>query len=285
MIKIIVLVISLSLGGFLGFYFDRYLNNVGLDVLIGFLFFLASIIAIVALFFIWLFFATFFENKKKERLYQSSYFRHLLLAMDSLLFSLFNVHVYAHGREYLSSSNQYILVSNHRSNLDSLIIDKYLSSFPLSFITKDSLFKVPFVGKIIHGCAYVKLVRNDVNQEYEAFNKASEMLTRGDKPISVGIFPEGTRNKGEDERNLLDFKPGSFRLAKKSKKPIVITAISGSKNINDKLLLKRHNVYLDVLEVLDYEQYKDKDVNELANYCHDKITTYLKEKHHELYTL
>ncbi len=285
MIKIIVLVVSLFVGGGLGFYFDQYLNNIGLDILVGFLFFLAAIICIASLFFIILFLLTFFENKNKERLYQSPYFRRVLLAMDSLLFSLFNVKVKAHGKELLSRLNQYVIVCNHRSNLDSLIIDKYLSSFPLSFITKDSLFKIPFVGKIIHGCAYVKLVRTDVNQEYVAFNKAINMLTRIDKPLSIGIFPEGTRNKNNDEINLLDFKPGSFHIAKKSNKPIVIMAISGSKKVNENLLFKRHIVYLEVLEIIDPNEYKDKDVAFLADYARNKITAYLKEKNNESCTL
>lgn len=279
MIKIIVLLISLGLSIFLGIYLYSSLNNIILDIIASIGVFFGSILAIVALFFILLFLATFFEKKDFKRNYQSTYFRKLLLLMDKLLISLFSIKLIAHGKENLSVSQQYIFISNHRSNLDSLLIDKYLSSFPLTFITKDSLFKVPFVGHIIHGAAYVKLDRKDMSQEYLAYKKALDMLTRNDRPLSIGVFPEGTRNKENEIDHLLDFKAGTFRLAKNSKKPIVLIAIANSKEVNNHLLLKRHKVYLDIIEVISYNDYKDKDVQEIAYYCKEKIETFLKEAH------
>ncbi len=277
MIKIIVLLIALALSIFLGIYLYPSINNIPLDILASFGIFIGTILAIVILFFILLFLCTFFEKKDFKREYPSLYFRKFLLLMDKLLFSLFNVKFIAHGKENLSISQQYIFISNHRSNLDSLLIDKYLSSFPLTFITKDSLFKVPFVGHIIHGCAYIKLDRKDINQEFLAYKQALKMLTRSDSPLSIGLFPEGTRNKDGKMDELLDFKAGSFRLAKNSRKPIVLIAIRGSKEVNNHLLLKRHRVYLDIIEVISPEEYKDKDVQEIANYCKNKIETFIKE--------
>lgn len=279
MIKIIVLLIALGLSIFLGIYLYPSLNNIFLDILVSIGAFFGSILAIVALFFIVLFLCTFFEKKDFKRNYQSTYFRKLLLLMDKLLISLFSIKLIAHGKENLSVSQQYIFISNHRSNLDSLLIDKYLSSFPLTFITKDSLFKVPFVGHIIHGAAYVKLDRKDMSQEYLAYKKALDMLTRNDRPLSIGVFPEGTRNKENEMDHLLDFKAGTFRLAKNSKKPIVLIAIANSKEVNNHLLFKRHKVYLDIIEVISYNDYKDKDVQEIAYYCKEKIETFLKEAH------
>lgn len=277
MIKIIVLLISLGLSIFLGIYLYPSLNNIFLDIFLSLGVFFGSILAIIVLFFIVLFLTTFFEKKDFKRNYQSTYFRKLLLLMDRLLISLFNIKLIAHGKENLSISQQYIFISNHRSNLDSLLIDRYLSSFPLSFITKDSLFKVPFVGHIIHGAAYVKLDRKDMGQEYLAYKKALNMLTRSDHPLSIGVFPEGTRNKNNAMDHLLDFKAGTFRLAKNSQKPIVLIAIANSKEVNNQLLLKRHKVYLDIIEVISYNDYKDKDVQEIASYCKEKIETFLKE--------
>lgn len=276
MVKVVPLLLSLASGVFLGIYFSINVNNIFLAILIGIGFFVATLLAIIILFFLLLFLSCFFENKKKERLYQSTYFSKLLHLLELFLFSLFGVKVHHYNLDSLSQNENYIFVCNHRSNLDSLIIDYYTKKFPMSFITKDSLFKVPFVGKIIHGNAYVRLVRDNVMQEYEAFNKANIMLTRENKPLSIGIFPEGTRNKDNDETNLLPFKPGSFRLAKKAKKPIAIFALSKTKNINDNLLFKRHHVYLNLVKILDYEQYEDMSINDIASYCQNKISNYLK---------
>ena len=49
--------------------------------------------------------------------------------------------------------------------------------------------------------------------------------------ISVCIYPEGTRNKNEDEAELLEFHEGSFRIAYKSGCPVIPLAVSNSVNI------------------------------------------------------
>lgn len=191
MIKIIVLLIALSLSIFLGIYLSPFINNIPLTILASIAIFLGVILSFIILFFLLLFLSTFFEKKTFKREKQSIYFRKLLLLLDKLLCSLFNVKLITHGKENLSISQQYIFVANHRSNLDSLFIDKYLSSFPLTFISKESLFKVPFVGHIIHGCAYIRLDRNDTSQEYLAYKRALNMLTRKDTPLFDWYFPRG----------------------------------------------------------------------------------------------
>lgn len=277
MAKILPLLISLGVGGFLGYYFDRFVNNIALDILIGVGFFIATLLALVILFFLSLFLFSITENMKKVRKYQSKYYRAMLIAYCSFLFSLFGMKLHLNGIEQLSTSEIYVIVCNHRSNLDSLIIDHYLKRFPLVFVTKESLFKVPFIRKFIHGAAYLKLNRKDLSSEFETFALADEMLTRSDNPLSIGIFPEGTRNKDDDPTNVAEFKAGSFRMPKKAMCPIVISALRGTKEVNNKLLTSRHHVYLDIIEVLSYESYKDWDYNQISLYCHDKIENFLKE--------
>ena len=48
---------------------------------------------------------------------------------------------------------------------------------------------------------------------------------------SICIFPEGTRNRNEDELDLLPFHEGSFKIATKAKCPIIPIAISNSADI------------------------------------------------------
>lgn len=279
MIKVVLIIISIIVGGVCGtLYYNFGSNNILFSILIGLGCFVGALILFIVLFFVILFLATFFENKNKKRLYQSKYFRFVLYLSDKLLFSLFNMKLHLNGIDIVSSNETYLIVANHRSNLDSLIMDYYFRNMPLSFVGKKSLFKIPFVGKIIHGCAYLNLDRDDINKEFETINDAIEMISREDRPLSIGIFPEGTRNKSNDPKNIQSFKGGSFRIAKKTKKPIVICALRGTKEVNNNLLFKKHECYLDVVEVLDFEQYKDKDVNEVALYCENKIKSFLEDK-------
>lgn len=48
------------------------------------------------------------------------------------------------------------------------------------------------------------------------------------KGISVFLFPEGTRSK---DGNMLEFKDGGFKIATKSKCPIVPVGITGSADV------------------------------------------------------
>ncbi len=278
MIKLFLLLLAAIIGAVSGVLFYNFASSdILLTILVSIGGFFGAILLFVILFFAILFFATFFESKKKKRLYQSKYFRFVLLLCDKFLFSLFNMKLHLNEVNMLTKSETYLLVGNHRSNLDSMIIDYYLRDFPLTFIGKESLFKIPFVGKIIHGCAYLKLNRYDLNEEFKTISDAINMMNRNDSPLSVGVFPEGTRNKSNDPRNVQTFKAGTFRIAKKTQKPIVITALRGTKEVNKNLLFKKHDCYLDIIEVLDFDQYKDMDVNEIALYCENKIKDFLKE--------
>ena len=52
--------------------------------------------------------------------------------------------------------------------------------------------------------------------------------------VSIWIFPEGTRNKNEDETQLLPFKEGSLKMAEKTGCPIIPVAMRGTINIFEK---------------------------------------------------
>ena len=60
------------------------------------------------------------------------------------------------------------------------------------------------------------------------------ILTAVDKVksgISICIFPEGTRNRNQDELDMLPFHEGSFKIATKTKCPVIPIAISNSADI------------------------------------------------------
>lgn len=273
MVKLVLLILSFILGVLTSFAFASF--GVLLQILIAIAFFLLYILGFIILFFIFLFFSVAFENMKKDRVYQSKYYRHLLNFYNKFLFSLFGMKVHYKGKK-LIPDKPFLLVANHRSNLDSTLIDNYLEEYPLVFVAKKSLFKIPMVGKLIHGAAYISIDRDDLRGQYNAIMDSVKRLTREKDPLSIGIFPEGTRNKSE---RILpnEFKAGSFQIALRAKCPVVICALRGTKEVNDKLLVKKHDVYCDIIKVINYDEYKDMSSLELANYANDIIKDFLKE--------
>ena len=276
MSKIVFVCLSLISGFLIGFLAFLTLE-VYYQILISIGFSIASLLALIILFFIVLFFLTIWEPLKKERTKQSKYYRKVLLFYNYFLFDLFNMKIEYSGLEKLKRGEKYMVISNHRSNLDSLLIDTYLREFGLVFVAKKSLFKIPFVRRIIHGCNYIYLDRGDIKQECRAIKKGINILNDSNDPCSVGVFPEGTRTINKDY-TLGEFKPGCFNLAKKTKCKIVLSCTRYTDLVNKGLLFKRHKVFYDIIGIIDYEKYKDMNTIELSKLCHDKIEEYLKEK-------
>ena len=276
MSKIIFVCLSLISGFLIGFLAFPTLE-VYYQILISIGFSIASLLALIILFFIVLFFLTIWEPLKKERTKQSKYYRKVLLFYNYFLFDLFNMKIEYSGLEKLKRGEKYMVISNHRSNLDSLLIDTYLKEFGLVFVAKKSLFKIPFVRRIIHGCNYIYLDRGDIKQECRAIKKGINILNDSNDPCSVGVFPEGTRTINKDY-TLGEFKPGCFNLAKKTKCKIVLSCTRYTDLVNKGLLFKRHKVFYDIIGIIDYEEYKDMNTIELSKLCHDKIEKYLKER-------
>lgn len=276
MSKIVFACLSLISGFLIGFLAFPTLE-VYYQILISIGFSIASLLALIILFFIVLFFLTIWEPLKKERTKQSKYYRKVLLFYNYFLFDLFNMKIEYSGLEKLKRGEKYMVISNHRSNLDSLLIDTYLKEFGLVFVAKKSLFKIPFVRRIIHGCNYIYLDRGDIKQECRAIKKGINILNDSNDPCSVGVFPEGTRTINKDY-TLGEFKPGCFNLAKKSKCKIVLSCTRYTDLVNKGLLFKRHKVFYDIIGIIDYEEYKDMNTIELSKLCHDKIEEFLKER-------
>ena len=87
------------------------------------------------------------------------------------------------------------------------------------------------------------LDRKDPRAGMKTILQAIEYIKQG---ISIFIFPEGTRNKGE-ELTLLPFKEGSFKIATKTGCPIVPVSINNSAEIfeNHMPRLKKTHVIIE----------------------------------------
>ena len=68
--------------------------------------------------------------------------------------------------------------------------------------------------------AFLKVV------EVGSFTKAAELMKND--VVSVGVYPEGTRNR---DGSLLPFHDGVFIIARKADVPIVVATIDGTEKI------------------------------------------------------
>lgn len=124
------------------------------------------------------------------------------------------------GREKLPWSGAAVLVANHLSLLDILVL--YGLFRPFKWVSKAELFRVPVIGWNMAMNDYVRVRRGDAESVRRMLEHCRRHLDRG---TPVLIFPEGTRSR---DGHLQRFKDGAFRLALDAGCPVVPIAVSGT---------------------------------------------------------
>jgi len=125
------------------------------------------------------------------------------------------------GEENFSPEKPYIIVANHQSMVDIVILQAYVK-LTIKWIMKKELEQIPLFGYACKklGCIYVD--RFNHNSALESMCHARDNLA---KSSSVIFFPEGTRTRNG---RLLKFKKGAFRFAMDTGIPILPVTIKDS---------------------------------------------------------
>ncbi len=122
------------------------------------------------------------------------------------------------GLENLEPGKSYVLISNHRSYLDTAILF-ICTGRNIGLVAKKELLKVPVLG---YGMGFVNVLaidRSNPQRAIDTIDRARNVLEKG---FSFGVFAEGTRAMPGE---LLPFKKGAFHLAIQTEAPIIPVAI------------------------------------------------------------
>ena len=174
------------------------------------------------------------------------------------------------GLENLPRRGPVILASNHCSEADPAIL---MVSLPrrIVWMAKRELFQIPFFGLAYHlyGCIPVRRFEADLGALHESRNALQE----GEL---VGMFPEGTRSRGD---SLGSAAPGTALLALRTGVSVLPVAISGSESIAlPGSFLKRTPVKVTIGEPFRAQRPKrirSADVRELSEVIMGKIASLL----------
>lgn len=135
------------------------------------------------------------------------------------------VELIVEGSEHITPDTAYVVVSNHLSAFD-IFAHFAALPFPIRFLAKSELFKIPLFGAAMHRIGMVKVDRGAGRAAHHAINQGTRRTM--DRGWSVMIYPEGTRPR---DGVLLPFKKGAFSIARKLEAPILPTAIIGSREV------------------------------------------------------
>jgi len=124
------------------------------------------------------------------------------------------------GRKPADPRRPYIVVSNHESFADILLISHL--PWEMKWLSKRSLFRIPVMGWEMRMAGDIEVHRGDLESRSGAVQGIRDRLS---KRVSVMIFPEGTRSHTGD---LLPFRNGAFKVAVDTGTPILPLALAGT---------------------------------------------------------
>ncbi len=138
--------------------------------------------------------------------------------------SLTPIFVSVEGAENARPGQSYIIVCNHESQYDILLIYGWLN-LDVKWVMKKELRKIPGIGIGCEKVGHIMVDRKDPEQAKAAINEALNVL---DKGIGILFFPEGTRSR---DGNMLPFKKGAFRVAIEQQIPLLPMTVVGTRAV------------------------------------------------------
>lgn len=116
----------------------------------------------------------------------------------------------------LEKHKSYMLVANHTSMMDVMLMLLLVKDNPFVFVGKKELVKLPIFG-FFYKRTCILVDRSSSKSRFAVFERAQRRINQG---LSICIFPEG--GVPEDESIMLDaFKDGAFRIAIEHQLPIL----------------------------------------------------------------
>ena len=119
------------------------------------------------------------------------------------------------GDEVFEDGKSYMLVANHTSMTDIMLMLIAVKNHPFVFVGKKELAKIPLFG-FIYKRVCILVDRANSKSRYQVFERAQKRIHQG---LSICIFPEG--GVPEEHVVLDEFKDGAFRIAIEHGLPIV----------------------------------------------------------------
>ena len=180
------------------------------------------------------------------------------------------------NKERVPRDEAVLYVANHRGMFDIVLL--YAQMFrATAIVAKKEIKKVPILSwwMVLMRCRFMD--RENMKQSLKVILDCIEDAKNG---ISILIYPEGTRSKGESELEMNPFKEGSFKIALKSGVKIVPVALHGTREIFERQfpLIKANKVTISYGIPIDPKLLDKEEQKHIAVTCQEYIRQMLTEE-------
>jgi 1-acyl-sn-glycerol-3-phosphate acyltransferase len=232
-------------------------------------FFLAFVILHLA----WLLLTFAFVKLDSDQEKGTKYYRFVLKSSLPLVVALARVKINFMGipLDEVPTDRKMMFVCNHQHDFDPAVIWSAFPNNEIGFIGKKEIYKtMPLIAKVMHKLYGQPIDRENNREAAKTIIKAINLI-KEDK-ASIAVFPEGYTSL---ECKLLPLRNGVFKVALKSNAPIVICALSGTRQIPKRMVFRKTEVDFCVCDILYPEDYAGMNTNEIGEIVSSKMQSAL----------
>lgn len=156
------------------------------------------------------------------------------------------------GKENIPDEGNIILAANHKSNLDPIFVASAIKNRKIATIGKKELFNNKILATILN-----KLYVIPIDRDNPGLSTIKTILKKIKEGYAIGIFPEGTRVKGNE---FGEAKAGLALFAVKGKANVIPISIITNYKIFNKVTIyidkpiSFENYYKEKLSTEEYER-------------------------------
>ena len=179
--------------------------------------------------------------------------------------------VYTYGKENLPENNGYILYPNHQGRFDGLAV---ISSTErqITFVIDDKRSHISIEGTFMDLIKAKRIDKKNPKKTLVSINEVGEEVKSG---VNYCIFPEGGHNNNKN--NIQEFYTGCFRFLHEVKCPIIPTCLYDTYKVYNVNSYRKVSCEVHILKPIEYEEYKDLNVKEIASLVKKRIQEKIDE--------
>lgn len=195
------------------------------------------------------------EQEKDSKIYRKVTEMYLEAALPVLRWD-----IKTKGMNKMPADGRFMLVCNHVSLADPIVLLRVFSGYQMAFISKRENQTMFLIGKFMHKLLCQPINRENDREALKTIIKCIQIL-KEDK-ASVAVFPEGYIH---EDKKLHHFRSGVFKIAQKAEVPIVVCTLKNTRHAISNLLHFKYNpIEASVLEVIPAEELKGQHTTDIA---------------------
>ncbi len=228
------------------------------DILLFPLIFIGAYIALNLIFWFSVIVISLTVRPKKRYKKPSRFYGFVFNTVYCSICHLVGIKIKASGLENVPK-DKFMLVANHRSKFDNMVIAATLKRSELMFISKPSNFKIPIGRRFMARCCYLPIDREAPMNAIVTVNECAELVKNNG--CCAGVFPEGKRGKGP---GVGEFSDGCFLVAKKAKCGILVATLKGTEAVHKNFPFRTTEVELEFLSYISYPEIENQRSGEIS---------------------